>query len=283
MKAKSEKVYSPDSRAISFHHTSAKASTPWSLPVMTYTIEVVPFSKYDWTFEKGGWINLKYVALPPKISKSNHTNPPHSPTAVGLIAAFCGIAYWTSIELLVLVNLTFKRRTGLYFWSIVITTLGILLQTTGYLLKAFENSWPPVLVTIICKVGWVSNVTGFSLVLWSRLHLIVNDPRVLKLVLCMIIFNAICLHTPIVVFEFCLMSQSIRERFLYPMEVMERIQQTIFTLQEVIISGLYIYHTARFLNDGFASRTRRVVSLLIAVQIIVTRTGGQEFSKALSR
>lgn len=64
------------------------------------------------------------------------------------------------------------------------------------------------------------------------------------------------------------MAPTIRERFLYPMEVMERIQQTVFTLQEVIISGLYIYHTARFLNDGFESRTRRVVALLIGVQVI---------------
>ncbi|KAM7186392.1 hypothetical protein V8F33_011865 [Rhypophila sp. PSN 637] len=217
----------------------------------TYTIEVVPFAEYDWTFEKPGWINL-------------------NPAAVALIAAFCGIAFWMSLELLVLVHLTFRQRRGVYFWSIIITTLGIILQTTGYLLKAFENTWPPVLVTIICKLGWVSNVTGFSLVLWSRLHLIVNSPKILRCILGMIIINAIVLHTPIVVFEFALMSPdlSIRGKFLYPMEIMERIQQTIFTLQEVIISGLYIYHTARFLHDGFAARTRKVVALLITVQII---------------
>lgn len=175
-----------------------------------------------------------------------------------------------SLELFVLVFLTFRQRRGLYFHSIIITTLGIILQTTGYLLKAFENTWPPVLVTIICKLGWVSNVTGFSLVLWSRLHLVVTSPQVLKWILVMIIFNAVTLHTPIVVFEFALMShvQSIREKFLFPMEIMERIQQTIFTLQEVIISGLYIYHTARFLHDGFTSRTRRVVGMLIGVQVI---------------
>lgn len=27
----------------------------------TYTIEVVPFEDYDWTFKKPGWLNLKYV------------------------------------------------------------------------------------------------------------------------------------------------------------------------------------------------------------------------------
>ncbi|KAK0702353.1 hypothetical protein B0H67DRAFT_650389 [Lasiosphaeris hirsuta] len=214
----------------------------------SYTIEVVPFSQFDWTFEKPGWINL-------------------NPTAVGLIAAFCGVAFWTSIELLVLVYVTFRRRTGLYFWSIIITTIGIILQTMGYLLKIFENACPVVFVTIICKVGWVSNVTGFSVVLWSRLHLVVRDPRILRVILIMIIANAVVLHSPIVVFEFGLMSEH-RDKFIYPMEVMERIQQTIFTSQETVISGLYIYHTARFLSVGFTSRTRKVVALLIAVQII---------------
>jgi len=190
-----------------------------------------------------------------------------SPAAVGLIAAFCGIAFWTCLELLVLVYGTFKRRTGLYFWSIIITTLGLILQTTGYLLKAFENTANPYFVTVLCKVGWVSNVTGFSVVLWSRLHLVVQDPRILRGVLIMIVINGLVLHTPIVVFEFGLMSRH-RERFLQPMEIMERIQQTVFTLQEVIISGLYIFHTVRFLDAGFATRTRKVVALLISVQVL---------------
>lgn len=190
-----------------------------------------------------------------------------SPAAVGLIAAFCGIAFWSCLELLVLVYGTFKRRTGLYFWSIITTSAGLILQTTGYLLKAFENSANPYFVTVLCKVGWISNVTGFSVVLWSRLHLVVSDPRILRGVLIMIIVNGLVLHTPIVVFEFGLMSRH-RERFLQPMEIMERIQQAVFTLQEVIIGGLYIFHTVRFLDAGFATRTRKVVALLISVQVL---------------
>lgn len=173
-----------------------------------------------------------------------------------------------SLELLVLVYMTFKRHRGLYFWSIIITTCGIILQTTGYILKEFKNDSPAVLTTIICKAGWVMNVSGFSVVLWSRLHLVVNSPRVLKLVLTMIIINGILLHTPVVVFEFGLMSSS-RHKFLQPMEIMERIQQTIFTLQETLISGLYIYNTSRFLGSGFGSRTRKVIALLVLVQLIV--------------
>jgi hypothetical protein len=173
-----------------------------------------------------------------------------------------------SIELLVLVYVTFKRHTGVYFWSIVITTLGLILQTTGYILKSFPNNCPTVLVVIICKVGWVSNVTGFSIVLWSRLHLIIRNERLLKIVLCVILVDGLLCHTPIVVFEFGLISHN-RGVYYDGMRVLEKIQQTVFTIQETAISSLYIYHTARFLNNGYAVQTRKVISLLVAVQVTV--------------
>lgn len=211
--------------------------------------DFVPFSDYDWTFKRKGLLQW-------------------NPTAFCLIASFCAVAYWMCIELLVLVYVTFKRHTGLYFWSIIITTVGIILQTTGYILKEFAPACPAILTTIICKIGWVSNVTGFSVVLWSRLHLIVQDTRILKGVLAMIIVNGICLHTPVVVFEFGLISKH-HDTYVLPMEIMERIQQTIFTVQETIISGMYIYFTSRFLNDGYASHTRNVIRLLVCVQALV--------------
>lgn len=173
-----------------------------------------------------------------------------------------------SIELLLLVYVTFKRHTGVYFWSIVITTIGIILQTTGYILKSFENTWPVVLVVIICKLGWVANVTGFSIVLWSRLHLVVRNPRILKWLLVLILVNGLVCHTPVVVFEFGLMTKH-HDTYYHPMQIMERIQQTIFTLQETIMSALYIYHTRRFLKIGYPMQTRKVIGLLLCVQLLV--------------
>ena len=163
---------------------------------------------------------------------------------------------------------TFKRHSGLYFWSIIVTTCGIILQTTGYILKEFKNDCPAILTTIICKLGWVANVSGFSIVLWSRLHLVVRSRRVLRLVLAMIIVDGILLHTPIVVCEFGLISRHHHE-YIQPMEILERIQQTVFTVQETIIACLYIYNTARFLNGGYATHTRKVIGLLVSVQVFV--------------
>ncbi|KAK3318884.1 hypothetical protein B0H66DRAFT_591532 [Apodospora peruviana] len=233
--------------------------------VNSYTIEVVPFDEYDWTFLKPGWLNLN---APTNLSNSQ------SPTAVGLISAFCAVAFWMSLELLVLVHITFKRKRGLYFWSIIITTLGFILQTAGYLLKFFKNDWPRVLVAIIFSAGRICNVTGFAVVLWSRLHLIVNDRRILRAVLALIVATGVSLHTPTVVFRFCLLSAPVgsdyRWRLLYGLEAIERAQQTVFAIQETAISGLYIFYTSQVLRNGFASspRRRKVMWTLIAVQVI---------------
>jgi hypothetical protein len=197
-----------------------------------------------------------------------------SPTAFCLIASFCAVAYWMTLELLVLVYVTFKCHSGVYFWSIIITTLGIILQTTGYLLKEFAHSSPPILTTIISKIGWVSNVTGFSIVLWSRLHLVVNDQRMLRAVLIMILVNGVLMHTPIVVLEFGLISRY-HAAYTRPFQIIERVQQTVFTLQESIISITYIVHTYRFLNSGYPTHTRKVLRLLVLVQAgVIALDGG---------
>lgn len=125
-------------------------------------VTFVPFSHYAGL--SGGMDGCHGSEYLGGICPSSSEADRNSPTAYCLIASFCAVAYWMSIELLVLVYVTFSH-SGVYFWSIITTTLGIILQTTGYILKSFENPAPDILTTIICKVGWVSNVTGFSIVL----------------------------------------------------------------------------------------------------------------------
>jgi hypothetical protein len=190
-----------------------------------------------------------------------------SPIAYCLIASFSALAYWMSIELFVLVYITFKRHNSVYFRSIFITIIGVILQTTGYILTKFENHVAVTFVLIISKLGWVLNVTGFSIVLWSRLHLVVNDSRILSGVLVMILLDGIIFHTITIVFEVGLTED--RKTYYTLAMVMERVQQTVFAAQETIISFIYIWQTVRFLRNGFPVRTRKVVGSLLFVQIVV--------------
>lgn len=210
----------------------------------------VPFSQYNWSLR----LALIPVALP------------WNPTAYCLVTAFCSVALWMTVELNLQVFFTFKRHKSLYFWSILVCTWGIALQVIGVILKLFNyGNW--ILSSIIFKLGWVGNVTGFSLVLYSRLNLVVRNRKILRAVLVMIITDAFLLHTPIIIFDFGISSPHPNIWFM-PMYIMEKIQVTWFSVQETIISLLYIYHARLFLKDTYTKENRRVMQLLIFAQVL---------------
>ena len=51
------------------------------------------------------------------------------------VVAFLSIALYNVIELAFIIYVTFKKRSGLYFWSFVIATRGILPNCIAGLLK----------------------------------------------------------------------------------------------------------------------------------------------------
>jgi hypothetical protein len=53
-----------------------------------------------------------------------------------------------------------------------------------------------------------------------------------------------------------------------PMIIMEKIQVVGFSIQETIISLLYIYHASGFLKDVYTRQTYRVMQLLIFAQLM---------------
>lgn len=48
-------------------------------------------------------------------------------------------------------------------------------------------------------IGWILMVTGFSMTLYSRLHLIVFKNRILRALLAMVVVNGCIVHIPSVV------------------------------------------------------------------------------------
>jgi hypothetical protein len=57
-------------------------------------------------------------------------------------------------------------------------------------------------------VGWSAMVTGQSLVLWSRLHLVCRSTWKLRAILCMIVVNGVCMHGPQFIFSILVSSNS---------------------------------------------------------------------------
>ena len=131
-------------------------------------------------------------------------------------------------------------------------------------------------------------VSGFALVLWSRLGLIISNNRVKRALLCLIIFNACTWHTIMTVFTMITWAgqygKTAAERPLLSVQrtvkrvnlTFEYIQIVFFNGQEILISSTYIYAAYIYLRDfsnlGSAStraKVRRAMLLLLTIQTVV--------------
>lgn len=120
------------------------------------------------------------------------------PTAMA-IASFTTIAWVNSVELQFRIWLGFKRYTGLYFWSLVLSSWGCAIHPLGFLLLDFKILKQANACGVIIGISWWCMVTGQALVLYSRLWLVVRDKRKIRWVLCMIVTNFFILHIPIMI------------------------------------------------------------------------------------
>ncbi|KAK1914745.1 hypothetical protein P3342_010734 [Pyrenophora teres f. teres] len=173
-----------------------------------------------------------------------------------IIAFFLGLSLYNAIELIVLALVTFQRYQGLYFWSLLVSAGGIIPYSLGFIIKFFRLLDPAqkegYVAIVLLTVGWWGMVSGQSVVLWTRLHLVTSSRRVLRYTLYMIIIDGIMLHSITTVLTFgsnskALSSPTLR-RFVRGYSIMEKTQMVGFFLQETILSVIYIKETLRLLQ-----------------------------------
>lgn len=192
---------------------------------------------------------------------------PEDTTRTSLLVAMLTLAIYMSILVDIKALTTFKRRNTLYFWSILITSWGIISHSLGIILKWFVGSCPWQVNTAFASFGWWGMVTGQSLVLYSRLHLVVRDHRVLRAVLIMIIVDFCIFQVPTTIQTFG-SNQSNPGMWLKVYNIYERIQLIIFTLQEFIISLIYIRAAVKLLSPSDPVETRHTKKFLIYLNIL---------------
>ncbi|KAK2735191.1 hypothetical protein FQN57_001331 [Myotisia sp. PD_48] len=194
----------------------------------------------------------------------------NNPVGISMaVVVFLSLAMSNSIELQTLIFITFKRYRGLYFWSLVISGLAVLAQSAFFTVFYFQAIQPVVGFSLI-GVSWATMVTGQSIVLYSRLHLVVRSFTVLRWVLIMIIFNAVVFHGSAIVLGLGRIIPSKKQHVFHTVhEITERVQMTGFTIQELVLSGLYLYHAFRLLVIAADHKRRRIVYELLAINVII--------------
>ncbi|KAI0597153.1 hypothetical protein F4775DRAFT_561715 [Biscogniauxia sp. FL1348] len=190
-----------------------------------------------------------------------------------LIAGFLAIACYNSVEIYIFILRTFRRRNGLYFWSMLAANSGIPLHSVSSLLRYFSLA-PNTPMTVLVVLGWWLMVTGQSVVLYSRLHLVVGEPRKLRYVAAMIAAVFITLQLPTSVLFIATNAMNLKDGnpLVSTFNVFEKTQLAVFTLQESIISGLYVYEASTALKHMEVIKGRKVRMLfreLVALFILV--------------
>ncbi|OAL34499.1 hypothetical protein AYO20_06129 [Fonsecaea nubica] len=190
-----------------------------------------------------------------------------------MIAFFLGLSLYNALELQVLIFGTFKKFKGLYFWSLVVSSLGIVPYSIGFIFKYFSilmsAKWFSLL---LLSIGWYPMITGQAVVLYSRLHLLLTGERrdkILKWTKWMIIVNAIVLHIPTTVLTIGSNSDTHTRAFVDGYNVMEKVQMCGFFLQEVILSSIYIIEAIRTLRSSVQTNTKRLMYQLLAINVLI--------------
>lgn len=187
-----------------------------------------------------------------------------------LMIVFSSIALYNAIELLILLFLTFTHYRGLYFWMLLLSViLGIVPHAVGYLMEFFSLA-PLWLSLTISTIGFYVMVPGQSIVLYSRLHLVIRSDKVLRFVLWLIIFDAVILLIPTTVLTFCT-AYIAALPMVRGYNVMERMQLAWFCAQEIVISGIYITETVKLLRmmPDKDRRRARIMYELLAINLVI--------------
>ncbi|KAH8900821.1 hypothetical protein GQ53DRAFT_790312 [Thozetella sp. PMI_491] len=199
------------------------------------------------------------------------------------IAGFFAISIYNTAEILIWIAHTFKRRTSLYFWSLLIASAGIPIHAVGVLLRFFALA-PNLPMCVVIIIGWQAMVTGQSVVLFSRLHLVVSNSLKIRWVLVMIVVNYFVLHVPVSVL-FLASNSASPDNFIGPFNIYEKIQLAGFSVQETIISGLYLWETVYGLKPVLEIKgadgkriTRHLLLLFIVVVILDSSLMATEYT-----
>ena len=185
------------------------------------------------------------------------------------IGSFIALAWYNAFELNILILVTFKKYGGLYFWSLLVSSWGVVFYGLGFLFKFFQIIQNDFVNVAFITIGWWAMVTGQSFVLYSRLHLIVLHEKLLRRILWMIIVDAIILHIPTTVLTFGSNASTDTAQFVHGYNVMEKIQMTGFCIQEFIISGIYLWECVKYLRTDEQVKSRKTIYELFYINMLI--------------
>ncbi|RDI88183.1 hypothetical protein Vi05172_g1813 [Venturia inaequalis] len=186
-------------------------------------------------------------------------------TVISLFVAFHAIGVWMALAITIEAMVTFKRWSTVYFWSIITTACAIVLYTLTVDIMFLTNSGNmDVLGDIIYPIAVVFTYEGFLMVLYSRLHLIIDSPKILRALLFVILGVGIPLQIVIALAGDRILSTNV-------WVVTFRLEM-IFPFSEILLSSLYVFLFIRFMRQSAGAadpHMRRTFYFLVVAEAFV--------------
>ena len=182
------------------------------------------------------------------------------------------IAAYNSVELFYWIFSFFRRYNGCYFWSLLVTAMGIIIFVTAVVLSLADMG-PSALIKIAYSLGFLVMVTGSATVLYARLHLVTMD-KTPEHVLCFIIFTTCTLHLPLTILYLvrAFIEFTTRPALESFSRKYEHFVIACSCARELVLSGIYLWVAFRNLKpilDAKGQEGCRVKSELIVMNAFV--------------
>lgn len=189
------------------------------------------------------------------------------------ITALATAGIYNAVEIYVLIFTTFRQRRGRYFWSMLVANSGIFVHAIVSLIRYLRRSGT-VVPGAFAVAAWCAMVTGQSVVLWSRLHLVVYNRTWTRLVLALIVTDGCAIHVPMaVLWVLCWATPpDAQAAWIERYGVCEKVSIVVFTLQETFLTGIFARQGWYNLRPLFAFKTRsaRLISwYLLSLFVLV--------------
>jgi hypothetical protein len=178
--------------------------------------------------------------------------------------ACVSIGLFICLEMFVLIFITFKRYSGIYFWTLTGATVCQTLVCISTLLAFWiiKGDQPTVSLTIGIP-GYLFFVPLEGLVLYSRLHLLGASRRSLRFVLGAIAFEFVFAEIPCAVMEALNPKYGQRSDFFEWYKVVWREEAAMYMVMHLILMSMFFSHIRKMWGEEHMRGVLKEVALMI--------------------
>ncbi|KAL5338182.1 hypothetical protein BJX70DRAFT_398897 [Aspergillus crustosus] len=188
------------------------------------------------------------------------------------------VTAYNCLELLIWLTNIFHRRSGLYFYSMLLATLGLTVYTIMTFVQIYVGA-QHIASLIVFTFSSAALITGHILTLYSRLDLLLcpqfgsgdRNPRLLRAILIMIIVTTVIFVGPVTAIILYLDITNPRTSGAQPAYWVARATFTAHCVREFLLYGIYIVYALRQIGPIIKSKGatgKKVIVQLVAIQVI---------------